>query len=249
MHFLPLTLPDPVANVALDEALLDAADAGEIAGGVLRVWEPKRHFIVLGRSSRAEAELNWDACRTDGVAVLRRASGGATVVAGPGCLMYAVVLDAAHDPRLPAIDAAHRFVLGRLAASLAAVAPGIAHSGISDLTIPVADDPAGPRLKVSGNSLRCRRRTVLYHGTLLYDFDLALVSRWLCEPPRQPAYRAHRPHAAFIANLAATREQLQQAVFAAFDPPMLPLKSWPRARLIALEDRYTDPAWRVLNPA
>ena len=39
-------------------------------------------------------------------------------------------------------------------------------------------------LKFSGNSARCRRRWLLYHGTLLYDFPLALVARCLKMPPR-----------------------------------------------------------------
>ena len=34
-------------------------------------------------------------------------------------------------------------------------------------------------LKFSGNSARCRRRWLLYHGTLLYDFPLSLVAQCL----------------------------------------------------------------------
>ncbi|MCA9235386.1 MAG: lipoate--protein ligase family protein [Planctomycetales bacterium] len=244
MHLLPLTLDEPAANLALDEALLDAAETGGGPAGILRLWEPVEHFIVLGRSSRAELELNREACRADAVPVLRRASGGATIVAGPGCLMYAVVLDATFDPRLPAIDAAHEAVLERIAAALAPLIPGAARSGTSDLTLPPAE-ATGPRRKFSGNSLRCRRRTVLYHGTLLYDFDLALIPRWLAEPPRQPEYRVRRAHGEFVANLPLTRQQLDQALRTAFGADEL-LPDWPRGRVAELvAQRYADPKWRL----
>lgn len=247
MHLLSLSLSDPAANLALDEALLEAAEAGEIVGGVLRLWEHPRHFVVLGRSSRAQEEVDLHACRRDGVAVLRRASGGATVVAGPGCLMYAVVVDASHDVRLPAIDAAHEFVLGRIAAALAPLAPGIQHSGTSDLTLPGGGELPGERVKVSGNALRCRRRAVLYHGTLLYDFDLSVIPRWLREPPRQPDYRRRRPHSAFVANLPTTRDALQQALIAGWNAQQ-PLTDWPSERVAELvAGRYAQPAWRVLE--
>jgi lipoate-protein ligase A len=61
----------------------------------------------------------------------------------------------------------------------------------------------GPH-KFSGNSLRCRRHALLYHGTLLYNFPLELVSQCLKQPPREPEYRAGREHAAFVMNLPVT---------------------------------------------
>jgi hypothetical protein len=91
MQLLSLTLPTPAENVALDEALLDEAQAGAAeAGEVLRLWEAPRPFVVIGRSSRIAEEVNLAAASA--WTVIRRCSGGAAVVAGPGCLMYAVVL-------------------------------------------------------------------------------------------------------------------------------------------------------------
>src|SRR5512146_2424258 len=103
MYHLPLTLETPAANLALDEALLDAAVEGQLPGEVLRLWEPAEFFVVLGRSSKV-AEVHAAACRQDNVAVLRRPSGGATILTGPGCLMYAVLLDAERRPELRSVD-------------------------------------------------------------------------------------------------------------------------------------------------
>ena len=63
MRLLDLTLETPAENLALDEALLDAAESDTGPGEVLRLWESPREFVVLGTSSRAADEVNIDACR------------------------------------------------------------------------------------------------------------------------------------------------------------------------------------------
>ena len=87
---LPSTAP--AENLALDEALLLTAEEEKRQQEVLRLWEPRQPFVVLGSSSRIAAEVRLDGCRDRGIPVLRRTSGGAAIVAGPGCLMYALVL-------------------------------------------------------------------------------------------------------------------------------------------------------------
>src|SRR5688500_8323897 len=98
MKLLDLTLPSPAENLALDEALLDAAEADSTAEDVLRFWEPANYCVVVGRSSQVVVEVNLEACRRRGIPVVRRSSGGAAIVAGPGCLMYAVVLSYHRQP-------------------------------------------------------------------------------------------------------------------------------------------------------
>ena len=106
-----LTLSTPEENLALDEALLDQAEQSPEPLETLRFWEPAALMAVLGRSSHAEVEVDQEACRSDGVPVLRRASGGATILTGPGCLMYALVLSYELRPTLRAVDVAHHVVL------------------------------------------------------------------------------------------------------------------------------------------
>src|SRR5262245_42846766 len=118
MRLLDLTLPTPAENIALDEALLDAAEAGELADDLLRLWESPQPIVVIGRSSRVAAEVNESACRLRGIPILRRASGGSAIVAGPGCLMYAVVLRYAGREHLRMLNEAHRHVLTLVADAL-----------------------------------------------------------------------------------------------------------------------------------
>ena len=239
MHCLNLTLPETAENLALDEALLEHAEAAGSPCETLRLWEPAQPAVVVGRSSRIAEEVDLAACRALGVDVLRRVSGGAAIVTGPGCLMYAVVLSLEMRPALRTIDRAHRLVLSTIAAALEPLTPGVRCRGTSDLVI--AD--AGGERKFSGNSVRCRRRHLLYHGTLLYDFPLELIGRCLTMPPRQPAYRQGRDHQAFVGNLPLTAAAIRASLIAAWDATE-PAANWPRqltARLAA--EKYRRREW------
>ena len=230
------TLADVAANLALDEALLEEAHEGRRDRTVVRTWVAETPAVVLGSSSRMTEEVDVDACRRLGVGVVRRPSGGLTVVTGPGCLMWSVIVP--HPAGSPPIDAIHAAMLDPLCQALAAAGRPVVRRGSSDLAIDVAGG-----LKVSGNALRVRRQAVLYHGTLLDEFDLDLVGTVLRHPPREPDYRGRRPHGAFLANLRLGRPALEAAVRAAFgavaDPLPLPLDRV--NRLVA--DRYAAPAW------
>ena len=149
--------------------------------------------------------------------------------------MYAVVLSYERYPQLQAVDLAHRYVLGRLATAIGRRVTGVQEAGTSDLAL-------GDR-KFSGNSMRCKRRCLLYHGTLLYDFSLALIGRYLRTPPRQPVYRRQRPHGEFLVNLPLDRTALVAAVREAFDSNDT-LADWPRERTAQLAaERYSREDW------
>jgi lipoate-protein ligase A len=238
MHLLDLTLPTPAENLALDEALLESAGSGVASSEVLRLWESPQPIVVVGRASQLEQEVKVGECLRLGVPVLRRPSGGAAIVAGPGCLMYAVVLSYEGRPHLRMIDQAHRYVLDTLASGLRPLLADVARQGISDLTI------AGG-MKFSGNSLRCARSHLLYHGTLLYNFPLQLIEQCLVSPPRQPEYRRGRSHAQFVRNIPLTRTDLQSAAIAAFAANES-LHDWPRAITAQLaREKYSSDAWNL----
>jgi lipoate---protein ligase len=238
MRYLDLTLSTAAENIALDEALLEEAQAVGPTE-TLRLWESPQPLVVIGRSSRIELEVHVDACRAAGIPILRRVSGGAAIVAGPGCLMYALVLSYQRRPHLRSLSQAHRFVLDTLAAALERLTPGVQYRGTSDLAL-------GGR-KFSGNSARCRRDHLLYHGTLLYDFPLELIHRCLRMPPRMPDYRDGRPHGDFVANLPLRVETIRQALVAAWDAHQ-PCADWPAQRTGQLvAERYSRPEWNELG--
>jgi lipoate-protein ligase A len=229
--------PRSVAEqLAIDEALLDAANEGRLTMPVVRTWQAEQPAVVVGSSSRLAEEVDLPTCQRLGVSVLRRPSGGATVVLGPGCIMWMVVTPHAEPPP---IDAIHAAMLDPLAAALTAAGRPVSRQGTSDLTVSM---PEGIR-KISGNALRVRRRGVLYHGTLLDDFPLELIGQLLRHPPREPAYRQQRSHDAFLANLALGRQQIDAAVRAAFGA-WRDEANWPKqqaAELVA--SRYGLASW------
>src|SRR5439155_24088632 len=65
-------------------------------------------------------------------------------------------------------------------------------------------------MKVSGNAQQRKRGYLLHHGTILYDFDIGQVDRYLQMPPRQPDYRSGRGHTAFIRNLPNNARDLKR---------------------------------------
>lgn len=235
MRLLDLTLPTPAENLALDEALLEEAEAAGRPVETLRFWEPAEPMVVVGRSSRLGDEVCLDRCRQLDIPVFRRVSGGAAIVTGPGCLMYAVVLSYRLRPSLRLIDHAHPFVMGTMAAALAPLIVGVEPQGISDLAV--------RGRKVSGNSVRCKQDHLLYHGTLLYDFPLELIERCLKMPQRQPDYRQGRSHGTFVANLPLAPGEIRRAVARAWQADDSAVE-WPRQRTARLvEERYSQPEW------
>ena len=204
-----ITLSTPAENILYDEVLLRRADAGE-AGPVLRLWESDSVFIVLGKIGKPEEELCLSFVREDGIPVLRRSSGGGTVVQGPGCLNFSLVLAKDEDTRLNDLRLSYRVILESIVAALGHVGVRAQFYPTCDLALIDSDK------KISGNAQRRGRRFILHHGTILYNFDLSLISRYLAMPKDIPDYRQGRAHEAFVANADVTKDELRQALLTQF---------------------------------
>lgn len=196
MTLLDLTLPSPAENLALEEALLDTAESDQ-SGEVLRFWESPTPFVVVGYANKIATEVNIAACEARGIPILRRCSGGGTVVQGPGCLNYAVILRITADGPTRSISAANDYVMGRTRAALQSAI----QNPQSKISIRGHTDLALDEVKFSGNAQRRRKNFLLFHGTLLLNFELPLISEVLNMPSLQPDYRAGRSHDQFIRNL------------------------------------------------
>jgi lipoate-protein ligase A len=208
MRFLDHTLSSPAENLALDEALLIAAEEGT-GGELLRLWESPVLAVVVGSGGSVPIDVNLAACAADGVPVLRRASGGGTVLLGPGCLCFSLVLGYDHAPGLNEIPASNRYILARI---VNALNPTVSArlEGTSDLAL--------GGVKFSGNAQQRKRRFFLHHGTLLCGFTLAPITKYLNPPERQPEYRRNRPHEEFVTNLPITVEEARRLLVAEWRP-------------------------------
>jgi lipoate---protein ligase len=188
-------------NLALDELSLDQQRE------CLRFWECSQPVVVVGRGGRIEEQVCVEACAADGIDILRRSSGGGAVVLGRGCLNYSLVFSLERRPRWRNVRQSVREILSRMTDALGA-----------EICDP--SDLAWQGKKVSGNSQRRTASVLLHHGTLLYDFDPELASRYLLEPKRQPEYRSGRTHAQFLGNLPFSAQDIQNRVVQAWEPQL-----------------------------
>jgi lipoate-protein ligase A len=236
MKVLDLTLPTPQHNLACEEALIQWCEEDGYEDEILRFWEPREHFAVLGYSGKIHSELNLISCQDLCVPVLRRCSGGGTVLQGPGCLNYALILRIPDREALKGITETNAFIMQRLKNALEPIlGPGIEIQGFSDLALGT--------LKFSGNAQYRKRRFLLFHGTFLLRFDISLVEKLLPIPLRQPPYRQNRSHGDFLTNLNLPSDTIKQTLKQAWNTTE-ELKDLPLDRIERLaRDRYADNKW------
>jgi len=235
MQYLDLTLASAAANLACDEALLDACEDGS-GPEVLRFWEPEQCFVVAGYSNEVAREVNLAACRQAGLGVLRRCSGGGTVLQGPGCLNYSLVLKINGQPPLATIPGANRRIMALQKAALTGLLRRpVEIQGCTDLTV--------GGLKFSGNAQRRKRHALLFHGSFLLRFDLRLMDCFLNLPSRQPDYRQGRPHDRFLMNLEVAAPSIKHALREAW-AAHTPLSEAPDCRRLIAE-KYARDDWNL----
>ena len=190
-------------NVAYDQTILELAEAGS-SGEVLRFWESREYFIVLGRTSKSEEDVNLVKIKRDGLKIARRISGGGTVLQGPGCLNYSLVLNYERSPLLKNIRSSYDFILGYVINSLRKLGIEARHEGLSDLVI--------GEMKFSGNAQCRRKKYLLHHGTILYNFNIERIEEYVNVPCQEPAYRQRRSHRDFLTNIEVKSGDIKKAI-------------------------------------
>jgi lipoate---protein ligase len=182
----------PEEQIALDELLLQKAETEEI-GETLRFWTPGTYFIVVGRSSKIEEDCHLDKCSKDKIKIIRRISGGGTILQGPGCLNYSVILSYDSNEMYSDIKKSYTCVLKKLS-------DGFRSNGCNAELFPLSDIAIDNK-KISGNAQARKKKYFLQHGTFLFDFDINKISYYLKHPNKEPEYRKNRGHAEFLANM------------------------------------------------
>jgi lipoate-protein ligase A len=227
----------PEENIALDEMLLQKAEADGI-GESLRFWESRTHFVVLGRSGKIKEDCFPDKCESGGIKIIRRISGGGTVLQGEGCLNYSLVLSYEKVPEYTDINASYRKILSKMIEQFRTRGQEVEFMPISDIAI--------QGKKISGNAQARKKKFFLHHGTLLYDFDLGLISEYLQHPGKEPDYRQNRSHKDFVDNISLIRTELEEAVKEVFGPDeeiYIPSDEDIQKMRELVETRYSDKDW------
>ncbi|MBB3185907.1 lipoyl protein ligase domain-containing protein [Microbacter margulisiae] len=154
-------------------------------------WIPRQNCIVLGASNRAEEALYAERVEQDAIPVLKRPSGGQTVMLTPGNLLVAVVF--AEQTSLQPKVIFH-YVNDLIIAAIAGSGIyGLATRGISDISY-------GNR-KISGSSIYRSRNTLLYHAVINVSESASTFEKYLKHPSKEPDYRLGRSHSEFVTSL------------------------------------------------
>ncbi|HEV3145392.1 MAG TPA: lipoate--protein ligase family protein [Gemmataceae bacterium] len=234
MQHLSLTLATLPENLALDEALLLEAEEGQ-GTDVLRFWHWQSRAVVLGAGGVVAEDVDLEACRRDAVPIFRRSSGGGTVLLGPGCLLFSLILNMERRPELQQIGPSYRFILGQIAEGLRSFDTAIEFAGTSDLAV------AGR--KFSGNSQQRKRHFLLHHGTILHGMDLSQFGKYLKLPERRPEYRGERSHEDFLTNLPADPEAISARMRSTWHVRQ-ELRDWPKLRVEQrVAEQYAHAKW------
>jgi lipoate---protein ligase len=190
MDVIFLTAPTVAENLAMDES--NARTAFATGGHLLRFWWGGPPAVVMGSNERPEQVADVEACTKYGVGLMKRCSGGGTVLQTEGVLNYSLITPAPNNLDL---KAGFRQGAEVVCAILAAFGINGVPRGTSDVAV-------GDR-KISGNAQARRWKALLVHGTLLVDFDFDLAARLLLHPAREPEYRLGRSHRDFLVTLRA----------------------------------------------
>jgi lipoate-protein ligase A len=207
MKIEDISFPTAIENILYDKILLESAEAN-LSGEVLRFWEAERSFIVLGKTSKLEEDVNIDAARKDDIEIVRRISGGGTVLQGPGSLNYSFVFSYERNSLFKDIRKSYEIILNKICNSLKKLN--------IEATFEPTSDIAFCSRKFSGNAQSRRRKYMLHHGTILYGFALEIIENYLKMPKDQPLYRKGRSHRDFLININADPRDIKNVIASEF---------------------------------
>lgn len=209
LELLDLKQRNPYLSLALDEAFCLALSRKKDFCGALRLWS-NPYAIILGRTCVPEKNLEsrfLEGFRTthlrrswaNEVVLCRRASGGGTVLHGPGALNFTLYLPLERHPGLYPVQRSYHIILGLVCDALGRLGVVARMEGQSDL---VVEGPDGGVRKISGNAQFRKHGILVHHGTLIVHRDLIeFIERYLRHPPSEPGYRDGRSHADFLGYL------------------------------------------------
>jgi lipoate---protein ligase len=197
MRLLLYTAPSPAEDLALEEAIHTTVEE-RLSPLTWRSWQATTPAVILGTGQESAKEADLEKCRSENVPVLRRHSGGGTVVIGPGAINFSAMFPISELPGSETIRGAMSAALKPVVDLLASWKLAACEAGLSDLAVKTSD---GTLRKIAGNSQARKKISVVVHGTMLADPDWPRIGRLLRFPSSVPDYRAGRDHRAFLTSL------------------------------------------------
>jgi len=149
--------------------------------------------IVLGFSGKPKLLVNEEERQKQGVRMLRRFTGGGTVVVDHRTVFASWLLGT------DTVATTKPFPREIMQWSAGFYAEAFKHLGVNDFTLR-ADDYTVGDLKIAGNAQAISAEKYIHHTSFLYDYDDKLLNV-LKIPSKQPEYRANRGHSSFLTRI------------------------------------------------
>ncbi len=194
LHFIQLKNRPIFEQLQLEEALLRGNE-----GNFCIVNQGSSPAIVMGISGQPEQLLDVSRVRSDKIPVIKRFSGGGTVVVDENTLFITFILAKEHldVPAFP--EPILRWSSGIYESSWQ-----IPHFQLRE------NDYCIGALKCGGNAQYIKKDRLLHHTSFLWDYSENNMN-YLLLPNKRPKYRQDRPHKDFLCRLkdyAGNQEQL-----------------------------------------
>ena len=154
----------PPVSGALDEAILEAHSRG-IVPNTLHFYIRSSPTVSVGHFQKVSETLDLDECRTRGVSIIRRRSGGSSIYTDSGQLIYAIVLS--HSDIPATLEKSFESLCSTISRAISSFGVDAIYRSVNDVEI-------GGK-KVSGSAQLRRKGSVLQHGTVLVDTDIDIM--------------------------------------------------------------------------
>ena len=154
MRYLKNPQTDPYYNMAFDEYCLENLPLDE---PVFYLWQ-NRPAVIVGMNQEINTEVNLDYLEKNGIALVRRVTGGGAVYHDLGNLNYTIV------GRSEDLERDYPEYAGLMMKALQKLGVPATLSGRNDILV--------KGKKVSGFAKRVCRNRLMVHGTLMFDVDL-----------------------------------------------------------------------------
>lgn len=163
------------------------------------VWEPDRIIVIMGKGSDPDDELRAENIRQDNIPVIKRSTGGCSVIVAPNMFVASFVMKNDFAKKNNEYFDLFNSVLVKTFLKLGV--ENIDLNGISDITL--------NGLKVVGSAIYRNKDLVFYHAVINNAGDINLLEKYLRVPTRQPDYRQGRAHKDFVTSFKTQGYELK----------------------------------------
>lgn len=158
------------------------------------LWIPDKTYIILGASNKAHIAVEESLALKDNITVMKRRTGGQTVMLTPNNLIISAVItdESVMKPK----DVFNNFNDIIISAIEKDHNEKFSTRGISDIAL-------GDK-KIMGSSMYRGKGKLFYHAVLNYNEPPATFQKYLKHPSIEPDYRKGRMHDEFVTTLVNT---------------------------------------------